>query len=141
MNEINEIEYKYEVKVERRQKAKRLDLDTKAALRAAGMINANNKLKITGISAKMLKVMKMEYVNCPVLEKEVQFVQCYVCTNFQSRIKKAVRCLGKDLEPAGDSVPEPKKTKSPMMAAALKVASSGKNNDQDTSAKDTDDQS
>lgn len=138
---MNEIEYKYEVKVERREKAKRLDPTTKAALRAAGMINANNKLKITGISAKMLKVMKMEYVNCPVLEKEIQFVQCYVCTNFQSRINKAVRCLGEDLEPVDDSAPAPKETKSPMMSAALKMASDGKNNTKDTSAKDTDDQS
>ena len=136
---MNEIEYKYEVKVERREKAKRLDPATKAALRNAGMINANNKLKITGISAKMLKVMKMEYVNCPVLEREVQFVQCYVCTNFQSRIKKAVRCLGEDLEPASDGAPEPKKTKSPMMAAALKMASGEKNDTGDGSAKDTDD--
>lgn len=136
---MNEIEYKYEVKVERREKAKRLDPATKAALRNAGMINANNKLKITGISAKMLKVMKMEYVNCPVLEREVQFVQCYVCTNFQSRIKKAVRCLGEELEPAGDGATEPKKTESPMMAAAAQMASGKKNDTGDESAKDTDD--
>ena len=136
---MNEIEYKYEVKVERREKAKRLDPATKAALRNAGMINANNKLKITGISAKMLKVMKMEYVNCPVLEREVQFVQCYVCTNFQSRIKKAVRCLGEELEPVGDGTPEPKKTESPMMAAAAQMASGKKNDTGDESAKDTDD--
>lgn len=138
---MNEIEYKYEVKVERRQRAKRLDPATKAALRAAGMINANNKLKITGISAKMLKVMKLEYVNCPVLEREVQFVQCYVCANFQSRINKAVRCLGEELEPVDDSVQEPKKTDSPMMAAALKMASGEKSSAKDTSAKDVDDQS
>lgn len=137
---MNELEYKYKVKVERREKAKRLDPATKAALRRAGMINANNKLKITGISAKMLRVMKLEYVNCPVLDREVQFVQCYVCANFQSRIKNAVRCLGEDLESVDDDTPESRENASPMMAAALKMASGGKSH-KDTSTTGTQDKS
>lgn len=94
---MNELEHKYEVKVERREKAVRLDQATKAALKEAGMMNENNKLKINGVSPKMLKVMKMEYVNCPVLEHEVHFVQCFVCPNFQSRLNKMVLCRGEPL--------------------------------------------
>lgn len=127
---MNELEYKYVVNVERREKAKRVDPNTKAALQQAGMINAHGKLKIPGISAKMLKIMKMEYVNCPVLDREIQFVQCYVCANFRSRINSAVRCLGENLEPADDSVSE---ENSSMVAAALKMMS-----DRKSDAKDAD---
>lgn len=94
---MNELEHRYEVKVERREKAARLDQATKAALKEAGMMNEHNKLKINGVSPKMLKVMKMEYVDCPVLEREVHFVQCFVCPNFQSRLNKMVLCRGEPL--------------------------------------------
>lgn len=94
---MNELEHRYEVKVERREKAARLDQATKAVLKEAGMMNEKNKLKINGVSPKMLKVMKMEYVNCPVLEQEVHFVQCFVCPNFQSRLNKMVLCRGEPL--------------------------------------------
>lgn len=94
---MNELEHKYEVKVERREKAARMDQDTKDALREAGMMNEKNKLKITGVSPKMLKTMKMEYVDCPVLEKETHFVQCFVCPNFQSRLNRMVLCRGESL--------------------------------------------
>lgn len=94
---MNELEHKYEVKVERREKAARMDHATKDALREAGMMNEKNKLKITGVSPKMLKTMKMEYVDCPVLEKETHFVQCFVCPNFQSRLNKMVLCRGESL--------------------------------------------
>ena len=88
-----ELEYKYEVKVERRDKPTRLDAAAKEALRDAGMMN-NNKLKITGVSPKMLKTMKLEYVECPVLDGQVHFVQCFVCPNFQSRVNRMVLCRG-----------------------------------------------
>ncbi len=94
---MNELEHKYEVKVERREKAARMDQDTKDALREAGMMNEKNKLKITGVSPKMLKTMKLEYVDCPVLEKETHFVQCFVCPNFQSRLNRMVLCRGESL--------------------------------------------
>ena len=94
---MNELEHRYEVKVERREKAARLDQATKAVLKEAGMMNEKNKLKINGVSPKMLKVMKTEYVNCPVLEQEVHFVQCFVCPNFQSRLNKMVLCRGEPL--------------------------------------------
>lgn len=91
------------VKVKQREKAARLDRITKEALKEAGMMDANNKLKITGVSAKMLRVMKMEYVDCPVLDREVQFVQCYVCPNYQSRYRKEVMCLGETLSDDAES--------------------------------------
>lgn len=91
-----ELEYKYEVKVEKRDKSMRLDAATREVLRDAGMIN-NNKLKISGVSPKMLKAMKMEFVQCPVIDDEVHFVPCFVCPNFQSRVSKMVLCRGDPL--------------------------------------------
>ena len=99
-----ELEYKYEVKVERRDKPIRFDASTKEALREAGMMN-NNKLKITGVSPKMLKTMKSEYVECPVLQDQVHFVQCFVCPNFQSRLNRMVLCRGSPI--AGAPAPKP----------------------------------
>lgn len=91
---MNELEHKYEVSVERRDKAMRFDAETKKALKDAGMLNEKNKFKISGVSPKMLKSMKQEYVDCPVMEREVQFVQCFACPNFQSRLSKMVLCRG-----------------------------------------------
>ena len=45
----------------------------------------------------MLKRMKQEYVECPVLNEHVHFVQCFVCTNFQSRVVGKVLCKGSPL--------------------------------------------
>ena len=93
---MTELEYKYEVKVERREKSIRFDRATREVLREAGMMN-NNKLKINGVSPKMLKIMKREYVECPVLGGQIHFVQCFVCPNFQSRLNKMVLCKGDDI--------------------------------------------
>jgi hypothetical protein len=41
--------------------------------------------------------MKMESVDCPVLEKEISFIPCYVCKNFHSRISGKVYCRGEPL--------------------------------------------
>jgi hypothetical protein len=41
--------------------------------------------------------MKMESVDCPVLEKEISFIPCYVCKNFNSRISGKVYCRGEPL--------------------------------------------
>ena len=95
---VEELEHKYEISVEKRERAKRLDDDTKAALREAGMLNEKNKIKISGVSPKMLRGMKLEYVNCPVMEREVHFVQCFVCPNFQSRLNSKVLCRGDALK-------------------------------------------
>jgi hypothetical protein len=49
------------------------------------------------VSPKMLKRMKQEFVDCPVLKKEVQFIPCFVCPNFQSRVTGKVLCKGDNL--------------------------------------------
>ena len=54
--------------------------------------STNNLAK--GVSPKMLKRMKQEFVDCPVLKKEVQFIPCFVCPNFQSRSEE--RRVGKE---------------------------------------------
>ena len=69
----------------------------KAELKASGLMDDKGKLKLKGVSPKMLKRMKQEYVDCPVLEQKVQFVPCFVCPNFQSRVTGKVLCKGDKL--------------------------------------------
>ena len=66
-------------------------------LKSSGMMDDKGKLKLKGVSPKMLKRMKLESVDCPVLKKEVGFIQCYVCSNFHSRISGVVYCKGDPL--------------------------------------------
>jgi len=54
-------------------------------------------VKINGVSGKMLKRMKQEFVDCPVLKKEVQFIPCFICPNFLSRVTGKVLCKGDNL--------------------------------------------
>ena len=63
----------------------------------AGMVDEKGKMKIKGVSGKMLKRMKQEYVKCPILKTDVQFVQCFICPNFQSRVTGVVLCRGNKL--------------------------------------------
>ena len=42
-------------------------------------------------------VLKQEYVDCPVINDEIQFIQCFVCPNFQSRVMGNVLCKGDKL--------------------------------------------
>ena len=51
------------------------------------------KMKIKGVSGKMLKRMKQEYVKCPILKTDVQFVQCFICPNFQSRVMQGQQAI------------------------------------------------
>jgi hypothetical protein len=71
--------------------------EVKDELMASGMMDEKGKLKINGVSAKMLKRMKQEFVDCPVLKKEVQFIPCFVCPNFLSRVTGKVLCKGDNL--------------------------------------------
>ena len=48
---------------------------------------------------KQIARMKKEAVACPVLKKNVSFVQCFACPNFIRRIKGQVGCRGLPLEP------------------------------------------
>jgi|TARA_B100000959_G_C14778343_1_gene540466 hypothetical protein len=92
-----ELEHKYEVKVKQREGRQKLPDDVKNELKASGMMDEKGKLKLKGVSPKMLKKMKQEYVDCPVLKKEAHFIQCFVCPNFQSRVMGSVLCKGDNL--------------------------------------------
>jgi hypothetical protein len=91
-------EAKYLVDVKAVEKAIKLDEAAKSELHNVGMMDDKGKLKLKGVSPKMLKRMKLEAVDCPVLMKEVGFVQCYVCSNCHSRITGKVYCKGEPLQ-------------------------------------------
>jgi hypothetical protein len=95
MNESFDI--KYFVPVKQVEKAIKLSDEAKAELQSIGMMDEKGKLKLKGVSSKMLKRMKAEAVDCPVLNKEIGFVQCYVCKNFHSRVTGQVYCKGEPL--------------------------------------------
>lgn len=90
-------ETKFIVPIKLSEKSSRLTDDVKNQLKGIGMMDDKGKLKLKGVSPKMLKRMKLESVDCPVLQKEVPFVQCYVCKNFHSRISGKVYCRGEPL--------------------------------------------
>ncbi len=92
-----ELEHKYEVDIKKREEKQKLSDGVKAELKASGMMDEKGKIKLKGVSPKMLKRMKAEYVDCPVLKTEAGFVQCFVCPNFQSRVTGQVLCKGDPL--------------------------------------------
>ena len=91
---VDELEHKYEVDIKSTEKKQKLPDTIKAELKASGMMDEKGKLKLKGVSPKMLKRMKLELVDCPVLKEETQFIQCFVCPNFQSRVMGKVLCKG-----------------------------------------------
>ena len=93
----DELQFKYEVEIKTADKRQMLTHEVKDELKASGMMDEKGKLKINGVSAKMLKRMKQEFVDCPVLKREVQFIPCFVCPNFQSRVTGKVLCKGDKL--------------------------------------------
>lgn len=90
-------EARYQVEVKESDKSLRLNEEAKKELQSSGMLDEKGRLKISGLSTKMLKRMKQEYVDCPVLNKQIPFLQCYICKNFISRIKGQVYCKGEPL--------------------------------------------
>jgi hypothetical protein len=94
---MEELEHKYEVEVKITDKRQILPENVKEELKASGMMDEKGKLKLKGVSPKMLKKMKTEYVDCPVLKSETNFIQCFVCPNFQSRVMGKVLCKGDSL--------------------------------------------
>jgi|TARA_B100001750_G_scaffold113201_1_gene89393 hypothetical protein len=92
-----ELEHKYEVEIKSREGRTKLSDDLKSKLKEAGMMDEKGKIKLKGVSPKMLKRMKQEYVECPVLKDEIHFLQCFVCPNFQSRVTGKVLCKGDNL--------------------------------------------
>ncbi len=92
-----ELEHKYEVEIKSREARQKIPEDVKAELKSSGMMDEKGKLKLKGVSPKMLKKMKLEFVECPVLKADIHFIQCFVCPNFQSRVMGKVLCKGKPL--------------------------------------------
>jgi hypothetical protein len=91
------VQTEYTVPVKQVEKSIKLTDQAKDELRGIGMMDDKGKLKLKGVSPKMLKRMKLEAVDCPVLNQEVGFVQCYICKNFNSRITGQVYCRGDPL--------------------------------------------
>ncbi|MFI5405943.1 MAG: hypothetical protein ACHQ1D_05460 [Nitrososphaerales archaeon] len=89
---------KYEVPIKQVEKSLKISDRAKAELKNSGMMDDKGKLKLKGVSPKMLKRMKLESIDCPVFKQELGFVQCYVCSNFHSRISGVVFCKGDPLE-------------------------------------------
>ena len=94
---MDELPHKYEVTIITATKPHKLPDNVKDELKVSGLMDEKGKLKLKGVSPKMLKRMKEEAVECPVLKSEVGFVQCFVCPNFQSRIIGKVLCRGEPL--------------------------------------------
>ncbi len=92
-----ELDFKYEVEIKKTEEKQKIPKEVKEELKASGMMDEKGKLKLKGVSPKMLKRMKQEFVDCPVLEQKVQFVPCFVCPNFQSRVTGKVLCKGDKL--------------------------------------------
>ena len=92
-----ELEHKFEVEVKTTEKRQKIPDNVKTELKASGMMDEKGKLKLKGVSPKMLKKMKTEYVDCPVLKGDTHFIQCFVCPNFQSRVMGKVLCKGDSL--------------------------------------------
>ena len=93
----DELQFKYEVEIKSVDERQTLTKEVKEELKESGMMDEKGKLKISGVSGKMLKRMKQEFVDCPVLKKEVQFIPCFICPNFLSRVTGKVLCKGDNL--------------------------------------------
>jgi len=94
---MDELERKYDVKIQMTEDKVKFPDELKAELKSSGMMDEKGKLKLKGVSPKMLKRMKQEYVECPVLKDQIHFIQCFVCPNFQSRVMGKVLCKGDKL--------------------------------------------
>lgn len=94
----DELEYKFEVDIKTATGRQKIPDDTKKELKESGMMDEKGKLKLKGVSPKMLKRMKQEYVDCPVVKDNVHFIKCFVCPNFQSRVMGKVLCKGSPLK-------------------------------------------
>ena len=92
--EAKQVGVKYLVPIRGVEKSVKLTDQARAELQASGMMDDKGKLKIKGVSPKMIKRMKLEAVDCPVLKQEVGFLQCYVCKNFFSRTMGKTYCRG-----------------------------------------------
>ena len=46
------------------------------------------------VKGKALAKMKKEAVDCPVKAKRVSFIECFICPNFNRRVRGQVGCAG-----------------------------------------------
>jgi hypothetical protein len=97
MNEDATNETKFLVPVKQVENSVKLSNEAKDELKSIGMMDDKGKLKLKGVSPRMLRRMKLEAVDCPVLQSEIGFIQCYVCRNFHSRVSGQVYCRGDPL--------------------------------------------
>ena len=97
MNEDATTETKFLVPVKQVENSVKLTNEAKDELKSIGMMDDKGKLKLKGVSPRMLRRMKLEAVDCPVLQSEIGFVQCYVCRNFHSRVSGQVYFKGDPL--------------------------------------------
>lgn len=74
-------EVKYLVKVQTSEKP------AKAAKEAIEVLKG-------GVSGKAMSRMKKEFVFCPVVERDVPFLECFACVSFVRRVKGEVHCAG-----------------------------------------------
>ena len=95
---MGELERKYDVKIQSTEDKVKFPDELKEKLKDSGLMDDKGKLKLKGVSPKMLKRMKQEYVECPVIKEDIQFVQCFICPNFQSRVMGEVLCKGDPLK-------------------------------------------
>ncbi len=49
------------------------------------------------VSAKKVRELKFEYIDCPVLKRETPFLECFICPNHVRRFKGEVHCAGNSL--------------------------------------------
>lgn len=78
------VSVKYELEVREVQKPVKIPDEVKDRLR--------------GLSPRLVSKMKKEVVDCPVLGREVPFLQCYFCPNFTRRVRGVVHCKGLPLQ-------------------------------------------
>lgn len=97
MNEDATTETKFLVPVKQVENSVKLTNEAKDELKSIGMMDDKGKLKLKGVSPRMLRRMKLEAVDCPVFQSEIGFIQCYVCRNFHSRVSGQVYCRGDPL--------------------------------------------
>ncbi|GBC75124.1 hypothetical protein HRbin06_00438 [archaeon HR06] len=80
------MEAKYFVKVYEKERALKVNKEILEELKG-------------GLGSKMISKMKKEAVDCPVLLREVAFLECFTCSNFIRRIRGEVHCKGLPLNP------------------------------------------
>ncbi len=95
---MDEINYKYKVIIRKTEKYQKITDNIRIKLKKEGLVNESGKVKLPGVSSRILKMMKKEFVDCPVLEDNIQFIQCFICPNFQSRVTGTVLCKGNQLQ-------------------------------------------